>query len=240
MPSLRIIAAIAASIVVFLFGITLPGRLLVDQVVFEGQHRSTVSELRHLSDLRNGITYFQVDPQKISEGILKHPWVERAQVSKSLPGTVNIKVEEYTPVALLAFEGELHYVDAKGTVFMKANSSDLNYPVISGVDAALESSHPRLPMAVVQDALWFLNGLAERDVVQPEEVSEVRYVRSRGFTVQLTGATSEQPATSILFGYGNYERQMEHLVQLIERGVDLKAGLHIDVAPPSVALVRPL
>lgn len=212
---------------------TRPDRLLVERVEFTGAARTSEVGLRHLVDVRNGTTIWGVDLERAERGAESHPWVRDATVRRRWPDAVVVEIEEYVPVALLQQEG-LHYVASDATVFLRARSDDLDYPVITGVAAELGRTHPDLPRLVVRDALALLGALDERGLIGRDEISEVAFAASRGFTVHThTGAR-------VIFGLDGRSRQLDRLSKLFQQGLDLSRPIHVDLAPASLAIVRPL
>lgn len=231
------VAAVSASLVVVALR---PDRLYVEHVVFEGANRAAPGELRHLADVVNGTTMWGVDVDRVAAGVTRHPWVRSARVERRWPVTVAVHVEEHVPAALLAFEGGLVYVDADGTPFLRASADDLDHPVITGIDPELGSRHPALPRLAARDALWLLEALQERALLPRDRVSEVAFHPLRGYTVRLSGGSAESPASEVLFAVGAYERQLDRLAALLDRGVDLSGSVHVDLGPERVAIVRPV
>lgn len=210
-----------------------PDLVLVEHVRFEGASRSTETALRHLVDVRNGATMWRVDLEAVEAGAERHPWVRDARARREWPNTVVVAVDEYVPVALLEQDG-LHYIDADGTVFLTARADDLDYPVITGIDAELGRLHPDLPRLALRDALGLLAALDQRGLVPRERVSEIHFSATSGFTVQVTGGAR------LVFSLEDRERQLERLAALVGRGVDPGAPILVDLAPASLAIVRPL
>jgi len=174
-----------------------------------------------------------VDLHRAVRGAQEHPWVKSAKAWRQLPDTVVVKVEEYQPVALLQRDG-LYYVDRSGAVFLEARTDDLDYPVITGIDDTLARAHPDLPKLVLRDALWLLDTLDTRGLVPRSGVSEVAFQRTRGFTVHL------QSRAELRFGLAGLERQIDRLERLRQKGVDLGKPILVDLAPATVAIVRPI
>lgn len=210
-----------------------PDLHMVEQVRFEGVHRVSPVALRHLADLPNGTAIWEVDPEQVARAVERHPWVKRAVVTRELPATVRVEVVEYTPVAMLRWDG-LRYLDADGTVILGARGDELGYPIISGVDSALERAHPALPRLAVRDAIRLIELLDARGLVPPEQVSELHFSRTRGFTLTLTSGAE------LLLSLDDPEPQLDRLAALVAQGVDLTAPVHVDLAPAKVAIVRPL
>ena len=210
-----------------------PDLMLVEHVVFAGNMRANPVELRHLVDVRNGTTMFGVDLGRASAGAQLHPWVRHATAFRQWPATVVVKIDEYVPVALLERDG-LWYVSADGDVFLRARADDLDFPVITGLDPALERSHPDLPTLVVHDGLALLHALDARDLVSRSRISEVSFSATHGWTVHVVGGAR------VIFDLDGRERQLARLAALLKQGVDLDKPVLVDLAPESLAIVRPL
>lgn len=210
-----------------------PDCMVIERVVFEGHHRAGASALRHLADIPNGTTIWAVDLDRAARGAERHPWVRSARAIRQWPDTVILEVQEYEPVALLHYDG-LYYVDADGTPFLGDVADDLDYPSITGIGPGLERAHPDLPRLAVRDALWLIEELDTRGLVPRDAISEVNFSRARGFTVHAD-------RSRLVFAVDDLERQVSRLSLLLERGqVDLGTPSWVDLAPATVAIVRPL
>lgn len=236
---LRTSAVVVVTLLVLAWVVVRPDAWLVERVEFEGHERATEAQLRHLADLRNGTSVWGVDLAAVSAGVARHPWVARAEATRRFPTTVVVRVTEHEPVALLAFEDALYYVDSQGTPFLQATSDDLDHVVLAGIDRDLEEAHPDLPRLVIRDALWLLDELDGRELLPRERVSDLQFHRTRGFTVRAVGAGPGHRSAEILLGFDDYDLQLRRLAALLDRGVDLSQPLHVDLAPAKVAIVRP-
>lgn len=210
-----------------------PDLYVVQTITFEGQDRATPAELRHLVGLPNGTRIWGLDLDRAAQGVQRHPWVQSANVRFEWPATVRVHVDERRPVALLRHQG-LFYVDARGARIAPATTDDIDYPVLSGIDPSLAELHPELPERVVQSALELIQALGERADIPAQNIAELRFSRSAGFTVYLIGGAR------LLVNLDGFERQVDRLPALVAQGVRLDGPIHIDLAPPSVAIVRPL
>jgi len=228
-------SVVLLAVLLVLGGVVLarPDRMWLERVEFVGIERATPAELRHLSDVRNGITFWGVDPAAAEAGVERHPWVRSATASRRWPDTLVVSVEEYQPMAMIEQDG-LYYVDKDGTVFLQAHTSDLDYPVITGVSKELAAAHPDLPRLVVRDALSLLQALDDRGLITRDRVSEISFSEARGFTVHV------RSGSRVIFGLEGQEKQILRLARLIDEGLDTAAPLQVDLAPASLAIVRPL
>ena len=216
-----------------------PEQWLVERVAFEGQRRATPAELRHLSDLRNGTAIWQVDVERVAEQLERHPWVRSATVTVAWPRTVHVDITEHRPVALLHRESDdpaesvIVYVDEEGTPFLPARPGDLDYPHLTGFEPELSRLHPDLGPLAIRDALWLITTLDDRGLVSRDRVSEVAFSRTVGFTLVTDQAR-------LVFGHGDLAQQIDRLSLLVSQGLSLEDPTYIDLAPATVAIVRPL
>ena len=208
-----------------------PDLMVIEHVEFAGLERSGQFDLRHLSELRNGTTVWSVDTEQVARAVERHPWVKHAEVALRWPGTLYIDVQEYEPIALVNYDG-LYYVDATGSVIVKATSEDLNYPVLTGMGPGLEGAHPDLPQVVLRDATWLLRRLMENEEFYGDSISEIHFSRERGFTVHAKQA-------QLVFGAEGLERRVQRLGLLLEHGLKLGQPVVVDLVSDSVAIVRP-
>lgn len=229
--SMGLVSVLAAAATVAV--LARPDRMLVEHVVFEGAERAEAGELRHLLDLRNGTRIWEVDADALARAAERHPWVASAQARIDWPHTVVVEVEERQAVAVLHSDRAL-YIDATGRPFLGARAHEADLPQLTGFGPELARLHPDLPAMAVRDALWLLDQLEQRGLAAPEAVSEVSFSEVRGFTVHVGLAR-------LVFGHGDLPRQIDRLERLVrEQGVDLGQPTFVDLAPPSVAIVRPL
>lgn len=210
-----------------------PDLWLVERVQFEGQDQATVAELRHLADIQNGTTVWDVDLERTRRGVQRHPWVREVTVTFAWPSTVNVGIEEHRPVALLAGD-TMRYVCPEGHAFAPASTDDLDYPVISGVTAEVAARHPELPHRVVTEALALIRAISDTGVLPMERVGEVSFSATRGFTVHVTDGAQ------VIFALEDFEEQARRLSRLQQRGVSIDDPTYIDLGAPTVAIVRPL
>ena len=210
-----------------------PDLWVVEHVVFDGTDRAGSAGLRHLADLRNGTTVWEVEAEAVARGVERHPWVHHATARFEWPDTVVVEVTEHVPVALLA-SGAMHYVDVEGTPFAPASTDDLDYPVLTGISPELAELQPEVPRKAVRSALALMDTLEARDVLDRSRISEVHFDAARGFSVQVTGGAR------ILFDLEGFDAQAGRLERLVASGVDVSTPLYIDLVPETVAIVRPL
>lgn len=236
LPALLGVSAVAAWGVVgvgLLVGLIRPDLWVVERVEFEGHERSSASSLRHLAELQNGTTMWGADLAQVRDGVERHPWVRSAEVTLQWPSSVRVTITEHEPVAVLVADS-MSYLNAEGQAFAPAEMSDINYPLITGIDAEAAALHKDVPARATAAALELLEALEVETQIPADRISEIHFRADRGFTVHISNGAR------ILFDHGEFHRQLARLEQLEAQGVSPLAPFHIDLAPQTVAIVRPL
>ncbi len=102
------------------------------------------------SDIKIGDSLFGLELHLIGRKIEEHPWIAKAEVERSFPDQVVIRVVEREARAVIDL-GYLYYVDKAGEVFKMLESGDqLNYPVITGIDRQYLLDNPGQDPGVIK------------------------------------------------------------------------------------------
>lgn len=114
--------------------VTTSPRFSVRTITVAGTQRRTAEQVATLAGTAIGKNIFSVDPKVAEAGILADAWIERAKVTRTLPGTIEISIAEREAHAICAIGGELYLVTRDGDLFKKADADDpIDLPVITGV-----------------------------------------------------------------------------------------------------------
>jgi hypothetical protein len=218
---------------VALFALVRPDLWMVERVVFVGREQTSVAELRHLMDLSNGTPPWRVDTDELARAVERHPWVREARVELHWPDELVVQVDERHAAALLHDGDDLLYVDERGVPFVRARGGDLDHVHLTGMGSDLDKVHPDLAPRAIHDALWLVDTLDREGLVPEEQVSEISFSRTSGFLVH-TGRAR------LAFGHADLPKQVERLSILVARGLRLEEPHFVDLAPATVAIVRPL
>ncbi len=194
---------------------------------------SSSAELRHLANVRSGQTIWSVDLGGIVQGVMRHPWVASVDASTRWPDTVVIRVTEHRPVMLLQ-QGGLYYVNEAGELFKRARGSDLDYPVLTGLEPELAQERPQLARRILREALAVLSDVDASSELSIDDLSEIRFHPQDGFTLVLRGGTR------LALGFEEPVERLGRLARLRASGLDTTEPRYIDLAPSEVALVTPL
>lgn len=177
----------------------------------------TRTQVLELLDLQEGRNIFSVDAVKLRAKLDSLPQVDRAEVRRSLPDRVEIKIMERQPIAWVAAStdaelsanGNAFLVDARGFVLRtrKVLPEHRTLPLIIGVNMEDIAPGQRLPSAESQAAVELLRLSADEPRWNPRVVDV-----SKGYCLVVT----DQAKARVTFGFDALEDQMSRLRQLIE------------------------
>lgn len=152
----------------------------VKQIRVEQQERVSEGDILDASDIKVGDSLFDLELHLIGRKIEEHPWIARADVERSFPDQVVIRVVEREARAIIDL-GYLYYVDKAGEVFKMLDAGDqLNYPVITGIDRQYLLDNPDQTQSCLNLALQLMDDLTNRKQFNLDDVSEIHYDQQEG------------------------------------------------------------
>lgn len=152
----------------------------VQQIRVENQVRVSEGDILDASDIRAGDSLFDLDLYMIGRKIEEHPWIARADVERSFPNQVVIRVVEREARAIIDL-GFLYYVDKTGEVFKMLDAGDqLDYPVITGIDRQYLLENPDQTQGCLNLALLLMDELSNRTLFNLDDISEIHYDQQEG------------------------------------------------------------
>jgi len=113
-------------------------RFAVHHVEITGSHNTTRADLERVTAPYIGMNLFTLDIAGVRRDVTSLAWVKTAEIEKSLPGTLRIRVVERTPAALVDQGGRIAYVDDHGEAFAPLSPSigDSDLPLIAGAQGS--------------------------------------------------------------------------------------------------------
>ena len=146
----------------------------------EHQVRVSEGDILAASDIKIGDSLFDLELSMIGRKIEEHPWIAKAEVERSFPDQVVIRVVEREARAVIDLD-YLYYVDKDGVVFKMLDSGDkLNYPVITGIDRQYLLDNPDQTQDSLNLALQLMDELDKLSLFNLDDVSEIHYDQQEG------------------------------------------------------------
>ncbi len=223
------------------FGLVIGGgflaRTLADARVQEidvvGNVRSGTVAVRHLANVREGERLLAVDLSEVIDGVLRHPWISRASVRRVFPSTLVVEVEEHQPALLLSYRG-LYRISQEGTLFARARSSDLDQPLLTGIDPELIDRQVAVARRIVGDALDILHAVEASESLSVDDLSEIHFDEFLGFSLRLRNGGR------VHLGYREAAGQLQRLGAMVRAGLDLSSPHEIDLDLDGLAVATPI
>ena len=191
-------------------------------VKVQGLRRATEKELLRLAGVAPGMNLWSLDPAAVAQAMAAHPWVRTVEVTRSLPDTLQLRVEERAPVALASL-GDLYVVDAEGAPFKRVSPAEtLDLPLLTGITREQAEKDPAGTAARLREAL----GVAD--------VYQHAFERPRLSEIQLGESAFELITTDgvrVVLGRDDLDGQLRRLQrvrdELQHRGL-AAAAIHLE------------
>ena len=111
-------------------------RFSIADVTVTGNVRLTEDAVLSLGEVSRGLNIFSLDTEEARAKIETDPWISSAVVTRKLPGSIMISVEEHEARALVALDGQLFLASSSGVVFKQVGDNDpMDLPVVTGIAA---------------------------------------------------------------------------------------------------------
>ena len=107
--------------------------LVLSDLHISGLQRTKRDSILAVLDVDNGMPLLSVDLAALQKRIEALPWIKRAEVSRILPGGLNISITEREPFALLQSKGKVALIDRDGTTITDRGLAEFSeLPLIVG------------------------------------------------------------------------------------------------------------
>jgi len=110
---------------------------LLTNIKVTGCLKTTPDKIRDHALLKYNSRLFEIDPQKVAKRLEDLPWILRAKVTRKLPDTLVIDLQENIPKAMIQLgeKKELFYVGQQGVPFVQLTAGqDMDFPMITGLE----------------------------------------------------------------------------------------------------------
>jgi cell division protein FtsQ len=218
----------AATFIVYKYYLRLINSVLpVKHVVFVGNRHLTDDELLALTGIHVNESLIMISNKKVSQRLLKSPWVRSVNVRKEFPETLSLLIEEAVPLALLDMNGRLFLVDEKGKLLEELKDDSIPFlPVITGDPfKEKEGFSDAINLVKLMEAKGFLS-----------EIDHIEIIVKKPYEL-----TAIIDGTVVKMGSGSYEEKLERLIELEDeiksRGIPVD---YIDLRFANKAIVKPI
>jgi cell division protein FtsQ len=167
-------------------------------ITVEGNRELSKESILELVGLKLRDNILSVNVNTLRHRLIANPWVAAAEIQRTLPDAIHIRVKERVPIAIVDLE-RLFYVDEKGEIFKPAESSDkARVPIVTGLSVSgFDFGDPwRSPQfKAVMDMLRLSRG--HDSVIPFASLHRVHVDRDMGLTLFATLEPYSPPARSM-------------------------------------------
>ena len=174
----------------------------VQSVQFEGNHFVSTQDLQ-LVEVPTGMNPDSMNFGEIRNRFEKLPYVKQADISVSPNGTINIRITERQPAALLIDNKKKIYVDDEGIKLPIVPKKTVDVPILYGFRAT--PMQDTLQSKAFKTVSRFLTAVRSNNVADAT-ISEIAWSSSNEGIVALTN----QNGVKLIFGKGNIDTRLRN------------------------------
>lgn len=190
--------------------VTTTPRFGARDIAVEGLGHTTRDDALRAAGISEGTNVLGLDTHRAERALLALPWVERAHVSRRLPGSVRVEIEERRAAAVVS-SGGLYLCAPDGTIFKRVTDGDaVDLPTITGISRADFARDADTARENVRDALALLSDFEGSSLSGRVRVEEVH----RDPTGDLALVLSDQH-TYVWLGRGGYRAKLARLSAIL-------------------------
>lgn len=186
-------------------------RFSIRTVLVDGNHRMAAEDIAGAGGVTVGRNIFELDLANAGTGITNQPWIEKAVVTRSLPGTVKITVVEREAWAITAIGGDLYLVTRDGDPFKRVEGSDpIDLPVVTGITPEKVASDRPGVVAALRRALDVVDDMERAGISKRYPIQEVHLERD-GTLVLTIG----KDAIALYLGQTRFREKIEQAERVL-------------------------
>jgi cell division protein FtsQ len=232
------------------------------KITVEGCRRLSSEGILKLTGLKLKDNILSVNMKTLQHTLVADPWIAAAEIERTLPDEIHIRIRERVPMAIVDLEG-LYYLDENGEIFKPVEDSDkVMVPVVTGLSlAGFNFENPRRRSHLFKSVMEALHLCRRHDTAIPfAALHRVHVDRDIGLTLYASLAPYDLPPTAmctpavagrtqsgigpaaIKVGFGRYESKFSRLRDMVSY-LKQKDGFlnlqYVDLDDTDRVVVRP-
>jgi cell division protein FtsQ len=203
--------------------ITQSPRFAIRTVAVDGAHRRTATQVAAGGGVAVGKNIFALDLAQAGAMITQDPWIEKATVTRKLPGTITITVVEREAAALVAIGGELYVATRDGDLFKKIGAEDpSDLPIITGILPAQVQGDRRGVVMTVKRVLDVAEEAERNGIARRYPIQELHLEKDGALVV-----TIGREAIALALGQPPYRDKVEEASRILNEVARRKANASV-------------
>lgn len=181
-----------------------------ENIEVSGECRLSPEEILEAAGIQKGVNLVSLNLKTLRNKLLSHPWIAEADVRRTFPKQIEIRIREQEPVAVLNF-GKQFLINGDGVIFKEAHSLEITgLPLLSGVDYT-DWRTPGAEQSPVFDSVMEILrlGSASDGIIPNTLIKSILVDREMGVTLDTGG-----PVKMVKLGYGRYNEKYSRLEKI--------------------------
>jgi cell division protein FtsQ len=215
-------------------------RFGVSEIVTSGGLRRGPDDIASIAGIAKGQNVFSIDLGRARSRLAADPWIESAELTRQLPGTISIRVTERAAAGVVATTGDAgtYLVTRDGAVIKRVEAGDpLDFHVVTGVALKMLVDDREGATRTIRQALDLAYDYERSPLAQRSPVQEV-HVEPNGDLTLVVGKSG----VVLRMGAGPYRRKLDQAVRIVgeldRRGAKPETIMLDDEARPDRVVVR--
>jgi cell division protein FtsQ len=219
-------------------------RFAVTEIVTSGGKRRGPEELASIAGISKGQNVFTVDLDRARARLVADPWIESAELTRQLPGTIYVRVTEREAAGVVALAGTTtttegtYLVTRDGAIIKRVEAGDpLDLHVVTGVPLKTLIDDREGAERTIKNALDLANDYDRSPLAQRSPLQEV-HVEPNGDMTLVIGKSN----VVLRMGTPPYRRKLEQAARIVaeldRRGATPDTIMLDDEARPERVVVR--
>lgn len=209
-----------------------------------GNKRLSIQKILEEARIKPDTNVLLVNLALSRKHLLSHPWIAWAEITRELPGRLNIVIREHQPLAILDM-GRKFLINLEGKIFKEYSDSDsVELPIIEGVDFS-DLDQDDLPRSTHYDAVLSLLEMSRNpdSILSGHQIRQISVDRDEGITLFPTESIQGFNVNAVKIGYQDYSEKLVRLEKIIAyfKANKLIQGIDwVDLRQTNRVVIRPL
>jgi cell division protein FtsQ len=194
--------------------LTTSPRFALERVVVEGQRTRTKDDLLARAHVKMGQNVFSIDLDAARLRMLADPWVKSASLTRQLPDTILVRIEERVPAAIVVIDLDTYLVTADGDPFKHLEVGDpSDLPVVTGLGRELAETDREGFAMSVRRALDVAVDYQQSSLAQKMPLEEIHV--DPGLSMSMTVGSQSQGVVSLTLGQPPWRRKLDQAARVV-------------------------
>jgi cell division protein FtsQ len=213
-------------------------RFAVSEIITSGGKRRGPDEIAGIASVAKGQNVFSIDLHNARARLAADPWIESAEVTRQLPGTIYVRITEREAAGIVAMNEGTYLVTRDGQIIKRVEAGDpLDYHVVTGVLVKTLVDDREGATRTIRHALDLAYDYDRSPLAQRSPIEEV-HVEPSGDMTLVVGKSG----VVVRMGTAPYRRKLEQAVRIVaeldRRGAKPETIMLDDEARPERVVVR--